>query len=94
MALRERLKKQALDYSQKAVERLMSDEKRAGKVAAAIGTVQRGKKALDKTQADLMRALSLAPQADFKGLGKELAGLKRRLRDLDEKVDALLGGRE
>ena len=89
MALATRLKKQALELSQKAVEKLLSDEKRAMQIASAVGSVQRGKKALDAKQADLMRALSLAPQADFKALGKRLSGLKRRIRDLEERIDAL-----
>jgi len=90
--LRAKVKKQALDLSQRAMERLLADERRASQVAAAVGTVQRGKKALDKTQADVMRALNFAPQSAFKALGKKLSSLKRRLRDLEEKVEALVGG--
>ena len=47
-AKRTKLKKQALELSQKAMERLMADEKRARQMASALGSVQRGKKALDK----------------------------------------------
>ncbi|MFL5321287.1 MAG: hypothetical protein ACJ790_16625 [Myxococcaceae bacterium] len=89
MGLRSDLKKRALGVSQKAVERLFQDEKRAMKIAQAIGKVQQTKQALDKGQEDLMRALSLAPKGDFKQLGKQLSGLKRRLRELDEKLAGL-----
>jgi hypothetical protein len=87
------LKKQMTDLSQKALERLFADEKRATRIANAIGTVQRGKAALDRGQDELMRALNFAPRSEFKKLGKQLAGLKRRVRELDEKVTKLTGPR-
>lgn len=89
MGIRENLKKQALGVSQKAVEKLMADEKRAMTVAQALGSVQRGKQALDRSQEELMRALSFAPRSDFKAVGKKLSGLKRRLRELDEKLEEI-----
>jgi hypothetical protein len=91
MGLRKNLKSQAMGVSQKAMEKLFADEKRAMRIASAIGSVQRGKKALDRGQDELMRVLNLAPKSDFKALGKQLSGLKRRLRALDEKVSALEG---
>ena len=91
MGIADELKKQALGMSSKALEKLMADEKRAMKLASAMGNVQRGKQALDKGQEELMRALHFAPKGDFKALGKRLAGLKRRVRELDEKLDELAG---
>ena len=72
-----------------AVERLFADEKRANRIANALGTVQRGKAAFDRTQDELMRALNFAPRSEFKKLGKQLSSLKRRVRELDEKVSRL-----
>ena len=89
MGMGENLKKQALGMSQKAVEKLMADEKRALALAQALGSVQRGKQALDRGQEELMRALSFAPRSDFKAVGKKLSGLKRRLRELDEKLEEI-----
>jgi polyhydroxyalkanoate synthesis regulator phasin len=86
VALRSTLKQQALGLSAKAMERLMSDEKRAMKIANAIGSVQRGKQALDRGQDELMKALNLATKSDFKAVGKRLSSLKRRLRDLEDKL--------
>jgi hypothetical protein len=86
MGLRKDLKDRALSLSQKAMERLMADEKRAMKIAEAIGSVQRGKQNLDKTQDQVMHALNFAAKSDFKDLGKKLSGLKRRIRELDEKL--------
>lgn len=91
MGIRQDLKKQALGVSKKAVEKLLADEKRAMAIAGALGSVQRGKQALDKGQEEVMRALNFATRSDFKALGKKLAGLKRRVRELDEKLEELAG---
>ncbi len=87
MAGRRSLRAQALGMSQKAFERLMADEQRAQWVAQAMGTVQRGKKALDRGQEEFMHALQLAAKSDFAKMGKQLSALKRRTRELEERVD-------
>lgn len=94
MGLRAKLKKGVLEAGQKVVERVLSDEKRATAVAGALGRVQKGKQALDRGQDELMHALSLATKGDYKGVSKQLAGLKRRVRELDEKLDDLAGGQD
>jgi hypothetical protein len=90
LGLTDELKKQALALSQKAMEKLFADEQRAQKIASAIGTVQRGKQALDRGQDQLMHAFSFATRSDYKAVGKQLSALKRRVRELDEKLDALV----
>ena len=80
------LKDRAMNLSQKAMEKLMSNEKRAMQVAEAIGAAQRGKQAFDKGQDELLKALNVASKTDFKAVGKQLSALKRRLRDLEEKL--------
>ena len=89
MSLGGDLKKQAFALSQKAVERLLSDEKRAARVAEAIGAGQRGKQSIDRSQEQVMHALHLAAKSDFKAVGKQLSALKRRLRELDQKLTRL-----
>ncbi|QDE68559.1 hypothetical protein [Myxococcus xanthus] len=89
MGITDDLKKQALNVSGKAMEKLMADDRRAMAIANAIGKAQRGKQALDRGQEELMKALNFAPRSEFKALGKQLSGLKRRLRELDEKLGAL-----
>jgi len=89
MGWRSGLKKQMTAFSQAALERLFADEKRATRIANALGTMQRGKAAFDRTQDQLMRAMNFAPRSEFKKLGKQLSTLKRRLRELDEKVSRL-----
>lgn len=85
------LQRLVLDASHKALEALLADERRALVLARALGSVQRGKQALDRGQLEVMRALGLASQADFKAVGKQLSGLKRRLRALEEKLADLSG---
>jgi hypothetical protein len=92
MGIGNELKKRAISASAKAMEKLMADEKRAMKIANAIGSVQRGKQALDKGQEELLKAFNFATKGDYKAMGKKLSGLKRRLRELDEKLDELSKG--
>lgn len=92
MGIRDELKKQALSASSKAMEKLMADEKRAMAIANTLGRVQRGKQALDRGQEELMKAFNFAPKSEFKAVGKQLSGLKRRLRELDEKLSELSEG--
>jgi len=79
-----------MGLSQKAFERLMADEQRAQWVAQALGRVQRGKRALDRGQEEVMHAFQLAARRDFQAVGKQLSALKRRTRELEERVDRLL----
>jgi hypothetical protein len=91
MGIRRTLTKQALGVSRKAMETWVADERRARALAAALGSMQRGKQALDRGQEELMHTLNFATRSDFKAVGKVLSGLKRRLRELDEKLDGLAG---
>ena len=91
MAVRRAIQQQAMGLSQKALERLLADEQRAQWVAQALGRVQRGKRALDRGQEEVMHAFQLAAKRDFQALGKQLSALKRRTRELEERVDRLLG---
>ena len=45
--------------------------------------------AMDKAQEDVMRQLNFATKGDYKAVGKKLSSLKRRLRELDEKLEEL-----
>ncbi|AKQ66537.1 hypothetical protein A176_003449 [Myxococcus hansupus] len=89
MGIADDLKKQALNVSGKAMEKLMADDRRAMAIANAIGKAQRGKQALDRGQEELLKALNFAPRSEFKAVGKQLSGLKRRLRELEEKLGRL-----
>ncbi len=94
MGIRKKLQKQAFDLSRRTMEFLQADERRAQAVAGALGTVQRGKRALDRSQEEVMRALQVASKSDFKALGKALSGLKRRARELDDRLSAVIPKRD
>jgi transcription elongation GreA/GreB family factor len=90
MSKRRALRNHALGLSQKAFERLMADEQRAQWVAQALGRVQQGKRALDRGQEEIMRAFQLAVKSEYRAVGKQLSVLKRRTRELEERLDKLL----
>jgi polyhydroxyalkanoate synthesis regulator phasin len=89
MGLGDDLKRHALGLSQRAVERLLADEKRAMRIAGAIGKVQRGREAINRGQDELLRAFGFASKSDYRAVSKQLATLKRRVRELEEKLDKL-----
>ena len=89
MAFSDRIKKRVVGWSQKGMERLFSDEKRAMRIANALGAVQRGKQSVDKAQTTVMRQLNFATRSDFKDIGRQLSGLKKRVRSLEEKLSQL-----
>jgi len=94
MGMRKKLQDQALNLSRRTLEFLQADQRRAQAVAGALGTVQRGKRALDRTQEEVMHALQIASKREFKALGKALSGLKRRARELDERLSAAVPKRD
>ncbi|MFZ5468481.1 MAG: hypothetical protein ACOZIN_03495 [Myxococcota bacterium] len=89
MGLRNKLKKEAMSLSQKAMEKLFADERRAMKIAGAIGKMQQGKQAFDGAQEQVFRQLNIATKSDYKALGKQLSALRRRVRELEEKLERL-----
>jgi hypothetical protein len=89
MSIGSRLKQQAMGFSARAMERLFANEKRAEKVVAVLGKAQQAKKSIDQTQRVVLHQLNFATRQDFKDLGKQLSGLKKRLRSLDEKISSL-----
>ena len=89
MGIASRLKARALGFGQRAMERLFADEKRAQQVVQVIGRAQQAKKTIDSTQRVVMHQLNFATRQDFKDLGRQLSGLKKRLRSLDDKLTSL-----
>ena len=89
MGIASRLKARALGFGQKAMERLFADEKRAQQVVQVLGRAQQAKKTIDSTQRLVMHQLNFATRQDFKDLGRQLSGLKKRLRSLDDKLTSL-----
>jgi len=93
MGLRSALGKKALGLSQRALERLLSDEGRAQQVAEAVGVVQGAKARLDATQRTVMTQLSLATRGDFRDLGRSVSGLRKRVQRLEQRLSTSVRGR-
>lgn len=89
MGIANRLKQRALKFSQKTMERLFADEKRAQRVVGVLGKAQQTKKAIDSTQRALMHQFNFATRQDYKDLGRQLSKLKKRLVSLGTKVAQL-----
>jgi chromosome segregation and condensation protein ScpB len=89
MGITGKLKKQAMGLSQKAMERLLADEQRAQKLVEVLGKAQQAKRSLDSTQRAVLNQLNFATKQDFKDLGKQLSGFKKRLKRLEEKLGGL-----
>lgn len=88
VSIRRKLKKQVLEVGNRAVGAFMADERRAMAVAEAVGRVQKGKQSLEQGQEEVLRAMQFAPRGDYARIGKQLAGLKRRLRAIDKQLAA------
>jgi len=71
----------------KAVEHLLTDERRAAKVAKAVGAMQKGKEKLDRAQENLLNNLGIASRSDYKDVGKRIGAIKRRVRHLAERLE-------
>ncbi|MGC4113349.1 MAG: hypothetical protein QM765_01480 [Myxococcales bacterium] len=81
------LKSKTVGMLGKAVERMLADERRAAKVAKAVGAMQKGKEKLDRAQENLLKNLGVATRADYKDVGKRIGAIKRRVRHLAEKLE-------
>lgn len=89
MGITSTLKQYSMQLSQKAMEKIFADEKRAQKVVEVMGRAQKAKKTLDSTQRAVLNQLNFATRQDFKEIGKQLSSLQRRVRSLDGKLSGL-----
>lgn len=86
------LKAQALSLSNKAIESVLENPDRAMKVAAVAGAAQRGKARLDEAQGEALHAIGFAHRGDYKELEKRIGALRRKAKQLGDKVDKLARG--
>ncbi|BDG06651.1 hypothetical protein [Anaeromyxobacter oryzae] len=74
-----------------AVEGMMKDPRGQEAVARAVGLAQRGKRRVEELQEKVMQAAGIPGRQDYQDLAKQLARIKRKARELGEKVDAARG---
>ncbi len=72
----------------KAAERMMNDPRGQDAVARAVGLAQRGRRRVEELQERLMQAAGIPGRQEYQDLAKQLARIKRKARELAEKLDA------
>ncbi len=70
-----------------AVKRVLDDPRGQEIVAAALGAAQRGKRTVEEVQGRVLRAAGLPTRADYDEVGRSMARLKRKIRDLSRQVE-------
>jgi hypothetical protein len=71
-----------------AVETVMKDPRGQEAVARAVGFAQRGRRRVEELQEKVMGAAGIPGRQDYQDLAKQLARIKRKARELAEKVEA------
>lgn len=71
-----------------AAELVMKDPRGQDAVARAVGIAQRGKRRVEEAQERLMKAAGIPGRQDYQELAKQLARIKRKAREVAERLDA------
>jgi hypothetical protein len=85
--LPEAIRDQGLALASAAVKRVLDDPRGQELVAAAVGAAQKGKRRVEEVQGRVLRAAGLPTRGDYEEVGKSMARLKRKLRDLSRLVE-------
>ena len=76
----------------RAAGAVLSDPRGQEAVARAVGLAQRGLRTFESVQERALHAAGLAARPDYQELRKQVARLKRKARELGEKLEAGAGG--
>jgi hypothetical protein len=71
----------------KAAGMMLQDPRGQDAVARAVGATQRGKQLLDEVQEKALHAVGLAARKDHRELRKQIARIKRKARELGERIE-------
>ncbi len=72
----------------RAAGKVMSDPRGQDAVARAVGLAQRGRRRVEELQERFMEAAGIPGRQEYQDLAKQLARIKRKARELAEKLDA------
>lgn len=72
----------------RAAERVMNDPRGQDAVARAVGLAQRGRRRVEELQEMIMRAAGIPGRQEYQDMAKQLARIKRKARELAERLDA------
>ena len=87
------LAEQAAHLVGRAAKAILDDPRSRDILAAAVGVAQRGQKRLGAVQERVLRAAGLPAKADYEDVSRQVARLKRKIRELSRQVDAGSGAR-
>jgi hypothetical protein len=82
---------EASRLASRAAGKVMADPRGQEAVARAVGLAQRSLQRLETLQAELMKAAGIPGRQDYQELAKSLARVKRKARELSEKLEARRG---
>lgn len=71
----------------RAAEKVMADPRGQEAVARAVGMAQKGRRRVEELQERVMQAAGIPGRQDYQDLAKQLARIKRKARELSEKLD-------
>ncbi len=72
----------------RAAEKVLNDPRGQDAVARAVGLAQRGRRRVEALQERVMQVAGIPGRQDVQDLAKQLARIKRKARELAEKLDA------
>jgi hypothetical protein len=82
------LLEEASRLAAQAAARVMADPRGQEAVARAVGLAQRGLQRVEALQGELLRAAGVPGRQDYQALARQLARVKRKARELSEKLAA------
>ena len=71
----------------KAADTVMNDPRGQEALARAVGLAQRGKRQVEAAQERFMKAAGIPGRQEYQDLARQLARIKRKARELAEKLD-------
>jgi hypothetical protein len=84
---RERLLAAGTRLVSRAAEKVLSDPRGQEALARAVGMAQRGRRRVEEVQERVMQAAGIPGRQDYQDLAKQLARIKRKARELSERLD-------
>jgi 3-methyladenine DNA glycosylase/8-oxoguanine DNA glycosylase len=76
----------------RAAARVLADPRGQEALARAVGLAQRSLQRIEALQAELLRAAGVPGRQDYQALARQLARVKRKARELSEKLAARQAG--
>jgi len=77
----------------RAADNVMRDPRGQEAVARAVGLAQRGKRRVEELQERMMEAAGIPGRQDYQDLAKQLARIKRKARELSQRLERGSDGR-